>query len=252
MSQNPSAPAVGVPRWLMLFLSVVILFHLSAIVVRALDARSGPWPTEMGADMATPPQFANSLDSGLAWYLKAVGMTSTHHVPSDRVTLPGIYLEARLMNESGEEIARVKIPEDSANPWLRHRQQLIARTLGDDHPVFVPRSKVIPPPGQQVPEVEYWHVKPENPTEWRLTRQSINDFILTERYFRPSDVSLLLVRSYARQLCRQHGAAKVEIIRHHQNPIPPSVIGVDELQPGIFEEFSSTFGEFTREGKSIR
>lgn len=252
MSQNPSASAVGVPRSLMLFLSVLIVFHLGAISVRALNARSGPWPTEMGPDMATPPQFANSLDGATAWYLKAIGMTSSYFVPSDRVTLPGIYLEARLMDEAGEEIARVKVPDDGSNPWVRHRLRQLARNLGDDRPVPVPRSKVIPPPGQMVPEVDFWSVNQESPNHWRLTRQSINDFSPNQPYFRPSDVSLLLVRSYARHLCRQHGAAKVEIIRYHQNPIPPSVLAVDEVPPGAFDEFRSTFGEFTREGKSIR
>jgi hypothetical protein len=61
--------------------------------------------------------------------------------------------------------------------------------------------------------------------------------------FRPSEWSLLLARSYARHLCRAHGAASAEIVRHTREAIPPAVLFFDDAPPEAFEELVSTFGE---------
>jgi hypothetical protein len=62
--------------------------------------------------------------------------------------------------------------------------------------------------------------------------------------FRASARSLLLARSYARYLCRLNGAAKAEVIRHTQEPIPPAVMFMNDQPPaGAFNELTSNFGE---------
>ena len=54
----------------------------------------------------------------------------------------------------------------------------------------------------------------------------------------------MLARSYARYLCRMHGAASAEIIRHTKDPILSGVL----LEPSAPspEEFVASFGEVKR------
>jgi hypothetical protein len=63
--------------------------------------------------------------------------------------------------------------------------------------------------------------------------------------YRPSEPSLLLLRSYARFLCRQHNAARVEMIRLYREAVPPSVLSGEEAQEGVVN-ITSTYGEFSR------
>jgi hypothetical protein len=80
----------------------------------------------------------------------------------------------------------------------------------------------------------------------RLARQSINLFDRNRMYLRPSDVAMVCARSYARYLCREHGADRADVLRHHRDPIPPMVLSLDNVQAGAFEEMISDFGEFTK------
>ena len=62
--------------------------------------------------------------------------------------------------------------------------------------------------------------------------------------FRPSEQSLLLARSYARYLCRTHGAATAELIRHTGEPITPAVMFTSGQPPAAaVNELISSFGE---------
>jgi hypothetical protein len=65
---------------------------------------------------------------------------------------------------------------------------------------------------------------------------------------RPSAWSLILARAYARHLCREHGAASAEIVRHSRNPIlPTTLFMVDQLPPNTFQELVCSFGEYRLE-----
>ena len=46
---------LGVPRWLVILGSVVIVFHFGTIAVRSMAAMSGPW-MENNGEAAPPPQ----------------------------------------------------------------------------------------------------------------------------------------------------------------------------------------------------
>ena len=44
-----------------------------------------------------------------------------------------------------------------------------------------------------------------------------------------------------------YGAASVELIRHHRDPVPPLFDSAEQPPAGAFEEISSDFGEFRRD-----
>ena len=60
---------------------------------------------------------------------------------------------------------------------------------------------------------------------------------------RPSELSLVLARSYMRYLCRKHGAASAELIRHTRPAILSGIVFVDPLPPDTFEDLACSFGE---------
>src|SRR5262245_55978178 len=212
MAQTPSNPMEAAPRWLVVVASAVIVFHLGAVVVRAMAARSGPWPSPIGVMPFTPPWFAYSADRLTGPYLQAVGLADRYHFPSNDPHMPGVYLVFRLKDGSGSDVGTVRLPDPSANFWVRHRQTLLARNLGGDEPLTLPQSEVIAAPNQQVQELVYWQ---EQPNEWgrlRLARQSVNQFDRNRMYLRPADSALVCARTYARYLCRTNGAEKAEVV----------------------------------------
>jgi hypothetical protein len=61
----------------------------------------------------------------------------------------------------------------------------------------------------------------------------------------PPTLSMLLAQSYARHLCRAHGAVQAELSRHHRGPIPPVIIPRITFPPEAFAESVSNFGQIT-------
>jgi hypothetical protein len=234
-----------VPRWLILVGSLAIAFHLLMVGFGALAAPSGPWVQNEG-QILMPPRLAFLVVSSesVQTYLKAIRMTADYHFPSNVTWLPGVYLEVRLKDEEGKEVAKVKMPDDNANPWVRHRQLLLAQQLRNDEPITRSPSEVIAAPGQKVPRVQFW--EPDGPNRLKLKTTDINQVPLDRQVLGPSDWMFLLARSYARYLCRTHGAVRAEIIRHHQDPIRPFVLSGENVPAGAFAEITSNFGEFSR------
>lgn len=251
MPQVSSDATISVPRWLIWAGSVVIVLHLGAVISRALAAPSGPW---VGAGPVAPPQFAYSLKRVAEPYLHALHLSHDYRFASNNPRNPGIYFEARLKNEAGEEIGTIRIPEEKANRWVRHRQALLASCLGEDEQIAPPSTELTAPPGQTLPKIPFWFPekddqlwKREEDGNWLLrNRQQLPPMIMG-----PSKFTLLLAESYSRYLGGVHGAARVEIVRYHQNPIPPSVLFEE---PGEVEAFikqmylkqASNFGEYSR------
>jgi hypothetical protein len=64
--------------------------------------------------------------------------------------------------------------------------------------------------------------------------------------WRPSEWSLILARSYGRYLCRTHGAASAEIVRHTREPVPPAVLFGQETPPAVFNDLVANFGEMSQ------
>jgi hypothetical protein len=243
MQSNTPAPGGSVRRWLIIAGTGLVGLHLLAVLVAALAAPSGPWPTGEGPTMATPPQFAFTLQRDLFGpYLRPLRLGSNYRYSTNRPGSPGVMLQARLKNEKGEQLAVLEFPDRKADPWTRHRQSLLVGWLVPDQPVAPPTSEVIAAPGQSVPTFQVW--EPTEPGVLKL--QSVPQHLLPRDrpVFRPTEPSLVLVRSYARFLCRQYGAASVELVRRSREALPPAIL-LDQSQDGP-ATVSSNYGEFSR------
>jgi hypothetical protein len=193
-----------------------------------------------------PPPFAASVNKMTLPYLFALKLDYDYHFPTNRPSTPGVYVEFRLKDQAGKEIATVQLPDKQANFWVRHRQSLLAQALGQDEPLVLPQGEVIAAPNQQVQEREYWEEPLNEPRHLRLIKKSENEIDRTPPHMRPSELSLINARSFARYLCRTHDAEKAEILRHHKNPIGSDVLFMENVQGGAFEEIISHFGEFSK------
>jgi hypothetical protein len=244
MVQRPIPTTKRAPRWLIAVASAAIVFHLSAVLLRALAAPSGPWPTPQGGTLAPPPAFALALYQWLPGeYLQALQMTHNYHFVTNRPGQPALSFEVRLRDAAGKEVANVRFPDKNANYWLRHRQTLLANALSLDEPAAPPQMEAIPGPNQRVPTVPLWDMAPDKPGRLELKNVPQHLIPRDRPVMRPSEVSLLFVRSYARYLCRVHGAASAQVIRHHQDPIPPDVLSADNVPADAFDEVLSNYGE---------
>jgi hypothetical protein len=245
MSLPRSGPAGALPRQLVVCGSVAIVGHLASVLVAALAAPSGPWPTAFGSSMATEPQFARTIGNiTTRHYLTPLEMGSNYHFTTNRPASTAVYFEVHLRDTAGNLLKTLRFPDDQANFWVRHRQRLLAQALTDDLPVEARGGEVIAAPQQQVRTVPIWDTDGEHGLRLRSVPEHL---VPRDRpVFRPSGWSLLLARSYVRYLCRAHGAATGELVRHTREPILPAVLLMDEPPPGTFDELVSSFGETPR------
>src|SRR5262245_32114801 len=135
MSEPQAVPPRPLPGWLLLAGSAALGLHLFAVLILALAAPSGPWPTDFGRSMSLEPQFAGAIN-GLTtrYYLQPLGMTHNYHFVANHTAAPDVYFEVRLSDKSGRTLKTVRFPERDANFWVRHRQHLLAQRLADDQP----------------------------------------------------------------------------------------------------------------------
>jgi hypothetical protein len=234
------------PTWLRVVGSALIVGHLLGVAGAVLAAPSGPWPTPDGMSTAAPPVFAERLHDGLAAdYVRSIHMTHNYRFPSNRPGGPAVYLDVRLRDRDGRPFATVRFPDEGANRWVRYRQSVFARGLADDQPVPPPQGEAVAPPGRQVRHVLIWDMA--GPRSLRLSPVPEHLVPRDRPVFRPSDWSLVLARSYARYLCRTHGAASAEIVRHTRDPIPPAAGFLEQPPADAFDDLVANFGELTGE-----
>ena len=235
-----------IPAWIWAPVSLAILAHLTAIITWPLSAGSGPWPgPENGSFRAPPPDFAQKIGVNLtAPYLNAIKMTHDYHFSSNVPGGPVATFEVRLKDERGQAITTVTIPEKNTNAWVRHRQSLLAQGLAEDVPVVPPSGENIPAPNQAVKMVKILDSKDPH----LLTIKEVEEHLIPrgQPVFAPSDWSMLLARSYVRHLCREHGAASGELIRHSRMPATPGVLAPNAPREDDSEEVLTIFGEFSR------
>jgi hypothetical protein len=247
----PTTPA-SLPRWLILAGSAVILLHFVAVGINVLTSPSGPWPTPFGGTMAMPPQFAYSASQLSAWdvkvipaYLQSMKMTHTYHFATSHTGMDGVYFEVRLRDADGKELETLHFPDKDANPWVRHRQQLLAYGLGDDMPYVPPTTDLLAAAGQDAPRVLVW--VGEEGAEMRLRKEYIHLLPKERPSFQPSEWSQILARSYARHLCRTRGAATAEVVRYSRPPYPPAILDAQNAPPSSnFRTVVSNFGELSK------
>ncbi|MFO0944393.1 MAG: hypothetical protein U1D30_00375 [Planctomycetota bacterium] len=243
---TPASPA-GLPLWVKVVGSVLIGGHLAAVGAMVLAAPSGPWPTEDGAGWATPPHFATPINNAADSYLKGIKFTHNYHFTENDVANPhsgsggAARLEIHLRDAQDKEIAVLQIPDPNARGAVRFYQSLLAAGLNDDD-ILEPRpGEFVPAPNQPIPTVRFWEM-----SEGRKAKISTMQEHLIPRdrpTFGPSEKSIILARSYARYLCKAHGAKSAEIIRHTKQYIPPDVMFFDAPPPeGEFDEVHMNFG----------
>jgi hypothetical protein len=248
------------PQGVLLVGSILIACHLLAVAVAALAAPSGPWPTSFGSSSALSPPFAGTINDITGQYgLRPLHLAYHYHFTSNYPEVPEVHFEVRLKDETGKVIKTLNFPDAQANYWVRHRQRLLAQALGDDQPVQAPMGEQVLPQGQQFPTVSIW-VQSEMPAEkltdkglektrqpiLRLKTVSLLEIPKNQPVSRPSEWSQLVAKAYVRHLCRVHGAAAGELIRHSRNPIYPTVLFVTGPLPReavASDELVCNFGE---------
>lgn len=245
MSQPSSVAFHGIPRWLIWVGSVAIVIHFGAIGVNALAAMSGPWPNH-DSGMIGPPLLAAQVHEAFgADYLRLIRLNHNYHFLANRLpSTPGVYLEFRLKDEQGNELGMARVPDDNANAWVRHHQSLLTQQVfWEDRVVTPQQSELIAAPGGEVPKTQYWKM---DKGRLELVTVDVNQVPLTPPVSGPTQWSLMLASAYSRHICRTHGAAKAQVLRHHQNAILPMVLHADNVQANAFDEIISNLGEFSR------
>jgi hypothetical protein len=226
--------------------SLLIAYHLGCVLLNVLAAPSGPWPAMEGADMAMPPALVGNLHTEVALpYLRLVKLTHNYHFNSNRVGQPEAFLEVELQDEEGEVIKTVRFPDPKAPSSVRQRQAALAHYVTEDQPIQPSMIEKIPAPNRKIPEIPIWEGVPGDQRKLTLARIPENEVPRDRPVFRPSEWSLIVVRSLGRYLCREHGASRAEIVRKSKEPIPPRILQ-ERQDPPETEELSSSYGRLPR------
>jgi hypothetical protein len=224
--------------------SVFAVAHLLAVGLYALAAQSGPWPTNFGASESPGPAFAGEISTKVTYphYLSHLRMTHNYHFASNRPAPFAAYFEVQLKDNKGIVIKTLKFPDEKANFWVRHRQQILAQGLAEDQPVQL-GTEVLGAAGGTVPVIEIW--EPGEGNVLRLVKKEKNLVPRDRPVVRPSEWSKLLAQSYLRYLCKEYQADSAELIRHSRDLVMPMDLFVP--RPDAFNELQSNFGEYRRE-----
>jgi hypothetical protein len=226
--------------------SLAILFHLGAVIVHVLAAPSGPWPGPDGPNMAGPPSFTQAVDESVVQgYLKPLKLTHNYHFWGNRPSIPGVFLELRLKDAQGELQTTLRFPDPKANSWVRHLQALFAQGLVPDQPIAPPQGEAIPAPHQQVRTVPIWDIASDQ--SLRLRRVPEHLIPRNRPVYGPTEWSVVLVHSYARYLCRTHGAASAEVVRHSRESLSPTVLLAGNPPPMAFTDLIANYGDLSGE-----
>src|SRR5262249_45025265 len=151
----------------------------------------------------------------------------------------------------------VQLPDEDANFWVRHRQQMVAANLGGDLEVPQPApGEQIERPGARPALLAIWDRSPDDPM-WHL--QDVSQLRLRDKFrepgrnrvLQPSRWAQTIAASLGRYYCRTYGAHSAEVIRIHRNPLPPDLLRLDEDDTkafverfGLFVDQKFSFGEF--------
>lgn len=158
MPATPSDDRFLLKPWHMAVGSGLILLHLAAVAVSGFMVSSGPWSSPMGPSMAEPPQFAKvatQITGPIYEQGLRIGVNSRYQTnrPDEN---HDIQFEYRLRNEQGEVVKILRFPDKDANPWVRHRQALLAQSLVPDRPMPPLEGETIAPQGQKEQRRAVW------------------------------------------------------------------------------------------------
>lgn len=219
------------PRWLIVGGSIGIGVHFFALAALVLAAPSGPWTTEMGGQQYfMAPQFAQSMNNLTSdSYLRPLRMTHNYHFLSNQLGHPTIELEVKLKDKNGKVFKELRLPNENASLPIRRRQESLVFWLAPDEPQMPPESEKAPGIGGEAAMREHWAPapgsNPMNPSPLLMLTKTPEHLVPRNGpTFKPSDLAKLLIKSYARHLCRKYGAESAEIIRHTWMPVAPGVL----------------------------
>jgi hypothetical protein len=243
MSDSVPLPQKPLPRWLVVTASLVVAWHVGAVLLLVLASPSGPWPTPYGSSTAVGPVFAlRAGDTVTRHYLTPLKMTHNYHFLRNRPGMPSVWFEVRLRDAEGNLIRTVRFPDPDAAFPVRHRQSVLAHNLADDQPVQARPGEVIPAPNQSARTVEML----DRVGDGVLALRSVPEHLVPRDrpVFRPSDWSMILARSTMRHLLRMYrSATSAELVRHTREAIMPALLFSDDLPADTFRELVTHFGE---------
>jgi hypothetical protein len=195
--------------------------------------------------MAAPPAFVETLNKETRGYWYALRLGPNDSVGGDRPVLPGIFVEVRLKDAGGNVVKTVRLPDPDANAWVRHREELLVQGLVPDQPIMPPQGESIPAPNQEVRKVPIW----QGPDGRPLRLQQVPEHLIPRRQgvMGPTDRSLILIRSYVRHLCRQHGTTSAEVVRHSRDAISPMAYLMGPPPPMAFTDLIASYGDISGE-----
>ena len=249
MSSLPTKPPRPLPLAHKFVGSVFAVGHLTAILLLALEPQSGPWGFYGGVTAMEGPQFAKAITGHVTfpYYLQPLRMTHNYHFMSNRPAPYAVYFEFILKDELDHVKETLKFPDDKANFWVRHRQEILARSLAEDQPVPPARiTEVIPAPGKEVPTIEIWEMSEQGVL--RLKHMPEDKVPRNPPAIRPTEGAKLFAQAYMRHLCREHKATSAELIRHTRETVTPTdMFNAAPRGPDFFNELKSHFGEYRRE-----
>lgn len=231
------------PLWLRIAVGAAVGVHLLVIIAQVISAPSGEWYTPMGPSMAEPPQFVKPItEAAVPAYLEPLRLTHNYHFATNRTSRPGVYFEVHLKNKDGQRIKTLRFPDEKVNPWVRHRQELLAQGLAEDEPVP-------PPQGEIIGRVEFtiWDLPDQGSQDLRLKKVPQHLVPRDRPVMMPSPWSLTLAKSYARYLCRTEHAAAAEIVRHTRDPWQPGYLLIPREAIPPNDTLVCNFGEQTRD-----
>lgn len=248
---SPSKPPRPLPSALKVVGSAFAIGHLTAIVLLALEPQSGPWAFYGGETPMEGPMFAKMTTENVTfpYYLQPLRLINNYHFASNRPTRYAVYFEVILKDGRGEVTKTLRFPDEKANFWVRHRQEILARSLAEDVPVAPARpTEAVPAPGKELPTVEIWDMNDNEHGVLRLKRVPEDKVPRNPPAVRPTDGAKLFAQAYMRHLCKEHGAKSAELVRHTREMVTPTDMFSTALRPpDFFNELKSYFGEYREE-----
>jgi hypothetical protein len=236
--------------WVIRLGSVGIVLHLLAVLVVVFAAQSGPWPSPFGPSPQEPPAFvwqrnaAGKILNDLAFgYLQPLHLDSNFHFSSNHTEFSAVRFEAHVKEPDGTETT-LSFPEKDANFWVRHRQSLLAQSLGGDESVQSRLQNTMPASGR-IERLAIW-ARGNSDHEFVLRMKPVTAFDQTEQQtMGPSEWSQQLAQSYVRYLRRKTNAEHIEIIRYSREQIPPVVLLAppEAWPPNLFNDMVADFTE---------
>ncbi len=192
--------------------------------------------------MADPPTFAQIIYAFCQPYLALLHLDHSGRFGTNQPGRTGVALEAKLYDAAGQPLTTLRIPSDSANPWVRDREASLVRLLAPDQMVEPPQGEHVAAPGQTIRQLEIW-APGDGP--WSIKLEKVAEHLVPRdrQVFRPPDHALVLERAYARYLLRETGGASAELIRHTREGIPPADLA-REMLPQQLDELTSNFGKY--------